>query len=281
MAHIATPGFLSSLKHLYPLQPTDSYVQSPWYAVAAITFSASNCPEAVPLVLEYVLRDLDAIDASHQDQLTAVRKIRDAVFKSGLICGFPKVTIAPSHVPPCSTRCHLGHQRTHPASPSDPTGTSGQGNAAVSDVQLVGFRFAYKPLLRNPDPTVDELTQAGKQYFDQTYGETAKTTQDLLSAIYPDLGASLRHVVHATPSIRTRLLYHQLRVWVRVRVHGRDVANGNVVCDDLCADRYRHASTDRMALGRCDQEWCDEGGSESRSGHRDAHRQRGGRRVEA
>ncbi|KAN0088297.1 AhpD-like protein [Tylopilus felleus] len=153
MAHIATPGFLSSLKHLYPLQPTDSYVQSPWYAVAAITFSASNCPEAVPLVLEYVLRDLDAIDASHQDQLTAVRKIRDAVFKSGLICGFPKVINA----------LILLHQATPPA-------------------------LQDKETLRNPDPTVDELTQAGKQYFDQTYGETAKTTQDLLSAIYPDLG---------------------------------------------------------------------------------------------
>lgn len=92
MAHIATPEFLSSLKQLYP--PQSSYVKSPWYAVAAITFGASNCPEGVPLVLEYVLKDLDAIGASHQDRLTAARKIRDAVFKSGMICGFPKVSIA-------------------------------------------------------------------------------------------------------------------------------------------------------------------------------------------
>ena len=89
MAHIATPEFLSSLKRLYP--PQSTYVKSPWYAVAAITFSASNCPEAVPLVLEYVLKDLDAIAASHEDRLAAARKIRDAVFKSGMICGFPKV----------------------------------------------------------------------------------------------------------------------------------------------------------------------------------------------
>ena len=89
MAHIATPEFLSSLKRLYP--PQSTYVKNPWYAVAAITFSASNCPEAVPLVLEYVLKDLDTIAASHEDRLFAARKIRDAVFKSGMICGFPKV----------------------------------------------------------------------------------------------------------------------------------------------------------------------------------------------
>lgn len=91
MAHIATPEFLTSLKELYP--PQSTYVKSPWYAVAAITFSASNCPEAVPLVLEYVLNDLDAIGASHEDRLTAARKIRDAVFKSGMISGFPKVFV--------------------------------------------------------------------------------------------------------------------------------------------------------------------------------------------
>lgn len=89
MADIATPEFLSTLKQLYPTQST--YLKSPWYAVAAITFSASNCPEGVPLVLEYVLKDLDAIAASHEDRLAAARKIRDAVFKSGMICGFPKV----------------------------------------------------------------------------------------------------------------------------------------------------------------------------------------------
>ena len=100
MAHIATPEFLSSLKRLYP--PQSTYVKSPWYAVAAITFSASNCPEAVPLVLEYVLKDLDAIAASLDDRRTAARKIRDAVFKSGMICGFPKVVYSISCPTPSS-----------------------------------------------------------------------------------------------------------------------------------------------------------------------------------
>ena len=46
-------------------------------------------------------------------------------------------------------------------------------------------------LLRNPEPTIEELTRAGKAYFDQTYGETAESTQALVTAIYPDLGMSL------------------------------------------------------------------------------------------
>ncbi|KAF8448782.1 AhpD-like protein [Boletus edulis BED1] len=151
MADIATPEFLSNLKQLYP--PQSTYVTSPWYAVAAITFSASNCPEAVPLVLEYVLKDLDAIGASHADRLAAARKIRDALFKSGMICGFPKVINA----------LILLHEATPPA-------------------------LQDKETLRNPDPSVEELTQAGKAYFDHTYGETAKDTQGLLKDIYPDLG---------------------------------------------------------------------------------------------
>ncbi|KAI9567091.1 hypothetical protein HD554DRAFT_2270633 [Boletus coccyginus] len=152
LPHIATSEFLSSLKQLYP--PQSTYVKSPWYAVAAITFSASNCPEAVPLVLEYVLKDLDAIAASHEDRLAAARKIRDAVFKSGLICGFPKVVI---------NSLILLHGATPPA-------------------------LQDKEMLRNQDPTIEELAQAGKEYFDRTYGETAKSTQTLLSAVYPDIG---------------------------------------------------------------------------------------------
>ncbi|KAG9313233.1 hypothetical protein JVU11DRAFT_6694 [Chiua virens] len=160
MAHIATPEFLSRLKRLYP--PQSFYVRSPWYAVAAITFTASNCPEEVPRVLEYVLRDLDAIGASHEDQLTAARKIRDAVFKSGNICGFPKVI-----------------------------------NALILLHKATPVALQDKEILRNPDPTIEELTHAGKTYFDQTYGETAKATQDLLSAIYPDLGTS--PTLHSVP----------------------------------------------------------------------------------
>lgn len=81
----------------------------------------------------------------------------------------------------------LGHQRAPFAAQSDSACASGQGNVAVCDA----FRRLWCTLThaRNPDPTIAELTLAGQAYFDKTYGETAKHTQDLLDAIYPDLGA--------------------------------------------------------------------------------------------
>lgn len=60
--------------------------------------------------------------------------------------------------------------------------------------------------LRNPDPTIQELAHAGRAYFDQTYGETAKSTQDLLTAIYPDLGMPSLVIVELTSLTKTRFL---------------------------------------------------------------------------
>ena len=45
-------------------------------------------------------------------------------------------------------------------------------------------------LFRNTDVTIGELTRAGQAYFDHTYGDTAESTQALLTTIFPDLGAS-------------------------------------------------------------------------------------------
>ncbi|KAF8141384.1 hypothetical protein EV363DRAFT_1465665 [Boletus edulis] len=159
MADIATPEFLSSLKQLYP--PQSTYVKSPWYAVAAITFSASNCPEAVPLVLEYVLKDLDAIGASHcrstRCRTQNTRRPVQVWYDLWVSKGRPSFSVINALI--------LLHEATPPA-------------------------LQDKETLRNPDPSVEELTQAGKAYFDHTYGETAKDTQGLLKDIYPDLGAS-------------------------------------------------------------------------------------------
>lgn len=136
--------------------------------------------------------------------------------------------------------------------------------------------------LRNPDPSIEELTQAGKEYFDQTYGKTAKATRTLLSAIYPDLGTSLaavRSILYT--KVRTRILRHQSCIWVWVCIHGSDLAGRDIVCDDCGTDRHQHASTDRMAPGRCDQEWRDKGRSESSSGYCDADLESCGHRLEA
>jgi hypothetical protein len=87
-------------------------VQNPWYTVAAVAFSASNLPEAVPLVLQYALKDV-AVERCHGDDgdaLLVVRKIKDALFKSGMLSGYPKVrTPSPQRLIPTSdvTRTRL------------------------------------------------------------------------------------------------------------------------------------------------------------------------------
>jgi hypothetical protein len=99
MASVATPELLSHLKSLYPVQ--SDVLKNPWYIAAAVAFSASNLPEAVPLVFQYALNDLDSHpSANHaQDSLLLVRNIKDALFKSGLLSGYPKVrTLIPSSV---------------------------------------------------------------------------------------------------------------------------------------------------------------------------------------
>ena len=88
MSAVATPQFLAQLKSYYP-QKTQS-LQNPWYIVASAAFCASNLPDAVPLVYEQAQKDLGA----DEDPLLLVRKIKDALLKSGMLCGYPKVCFA-------------------------------------------------------------------------------------------------------------------------------------------------------------------------------------------
>jgi hypothetical protein len=92
MAEVATPEFIAHLKSLYPEQP--EYLKNEWYIAAAVAFSASNLPEAVPIVFRYALKDLEAHPTAdlEKDSLLLVRKIKDAVFKSAMLSGFPKVS---------------------------------------------------------------------------------------------------------------------------------------------------------------------------------------------
>jgi hypothetical protein len=60
---------------------------NPWYIIAAVAFSASNRPEAVPDIFQCVLQDCSA----EGEKLLLARKMRDAIFKSGLSSGYPRV----------------------------------------------------------------------------------------------------------------------------------------------------------------------------------------------
>jgi alkylhydroperoxidase/carboxymuconolactone decarboxylase family protein YurZ len=151
MSDIATPEFLSHLKSLYPAQPG---LENPWFFVAAVAFSASNLPEAVPLVFQHALKDISQQSpGADQDSLLLARKMRDAIFKSGILSGYSKAINALS---------------------------------ALHDTLPESLRDT-KPL-RDVSLTTEDWAKAGRELFEGTYGDTADSVQSLLDGIYPDLG---------------------------------------------------------------------------------------------
>lgn len=102
MAEIATPEFLTKLKTLYPFSassasqfaqsPTTADLANPWFLVAAIAYSASNRPDAVPLVYNFVLRSLQEEGADTETKKRVTTALRDAIYKAGLISGYSRVS---------------------------------------------------------------------------------------------------------------------------------------------------------------------------------------------
>jgi hypothetical protein len=68
-------------------------LRNPWFIVAAVAFSASNRPEAVPRVFKQALQDLKNESYDKSEELMLAKKLREALFKSGFISGYPKVTV--------------------------------------------------------------------------------------------------------------------------------------------------------------------------------------------
>lgn len=97
MADLATKDYLAYLKSLYPQHAPKSgtnvegILQSPWYLVAAVAFSASNRPEAIPKVFAFVSDELDAASATTEQRFFVARRFREAIFKAGLLCGYSRV----------------------------------------------------------------------------------------------------------------------------------------------------------------------------------------------
>ena len=104
MADLATPDFLASLRALF-LSNLDSASTSSsssnqhlWAIVAAVSFSAANVADAVPLVFQFALDGLvrgqqqPDSDEARSEQLALARKIREAVLQSGLLSGMPRVS---------------------------------------------------------------------------------------------------------------------------------------------------------------------------------------------
>ena len=104
MADIATEPFLNLLKAAFPSPPLttpEGVLAQPWYIVAAVSFSASRKPAAVPVVFAFVLRELEAAqlaagvkaqsEEAHAQRFKLASKIREALLHSGQLSGIPRV----------------------------------------------------------------------------------------------------------------------------------------------------------------------------------------------
>lgn len=102
MTTLATTEFLNRLKIIYPLRNlsgTEAVIRNPWYIAAAVAFGSSNRPEGVPVVFQTILTELKlaqaaqnvSAEAAHAQQLYVARRVREAVFKGGLLCGYSRV----------------------------------------------------------------------------------------------------------------------------------------------------------------------------------------------
>ncbi|KAJ3504906.1 hypothetical protein NLJ89_g7694 [Agrocybe chaxingu] len=139
--------------------------RNPWFIAAAAAFSASNCPEGVPRVFEHALADLRSANTNKilnqaggvQEERLLAQKMREAVFKSALIGGYP--------------RAINGLKALHEATPEE---------------------LREKQLLRNPNLSLEGYEAAGNNFFNKLYGETAEDVMGMLDAVYPDLGWSVR-----------------------------------------------------------------------------------------
>ncbi|KAF8894761.1 AhpD-like protein [Infundibulicybe gibba] len=167
---MASSLFLKRLKSLYPVRaatngtihvPVSSHNGSssggrifprrnPWYLVAAVAFT-------IPDIFQYEVRNIEGetahgVDVKQQTRLVA-RKMREALFKSGLTSGYPRVI---------------------------------NSLIALHDVMPVEFRETA--CTRDTSVSINEYEKRGAVCFQSIYGQTAEETQNLLDRIYPDMG---------------------------------------------------------------------------------------------
>jgi hypothetical protein len=99
---IASTSFLSDLKSLYPPSasstpsPTTTTTpahRNPWHIITAVSYCASNRPDALPHLLRFMLADVDQSGSGHTERLNVVNEMRDGMFKAGLICGYARVSV--------------------------------------------------------------------------------------------------------------------------------------------------------------------------------------------
>ncbi|EMD34372.1 hypothetical protein CERSUDRAFT_55073 [Gelatoporia subvermispora B] len=162
-SELATPVFLEQLKAAYPsntVSGSDIVLSNPWYLVAAVAFSASNVPEAIPIVWEYAVQNLADVqekglsqEQAQQERLTLARRLREALLQSGLLSGMPRVI-----------------------------------NSLLALNAVMPDELREKQVLRDTNKHMSEFDKSGRDLFLAMYRGTGDSVQNLLDTAYPDLG---------------------------------------------------------------------------------------------
>ncbi|KAI0628732.1 hypothetical protein C8Q77DRAFT_336436 [Trametes polyzona] len=166
MANLATPALLNTLKGTYPAggPSTSAYpgaLSNPWALITAVTFSAAHVPEAVPVVFEHALAELQeeqkakgvSGDDALAEQLVLARKIRESILQSGLLSGVPRTI-----------------------------------NSLIALNEVMPENLKETKPLRDSSKHMSEIEKNGEKLFRSMYRETADSVQNLLDSAYPDLG---------------------------------------------------------------------------------------------
>ncbi|KAF8162828.1 hypothetical protein B0H34DRAFT_794599 [Crassisporium funariophilum] len=158
-------AFLNNLKSLFPETSGRVLVESggrlvesqvltnPWFIVAAVAFSTSNRPEAVPRVFEHVMQGLKESGSDTSAERLVAQKFREALFKSGLISGYPKAI-----------------------------------NSLKALHEVMPESLQDKTIHRDTRASLAECEATGQKLWRHVYGDKADSIQDLLDTIYPDMG---------------------------------------------------------------------------------------------
>ncbi|KAL5490693.1 hypothetical protein ACEPAI_5527 [Sanghuangporus weigelae] len=161
MMEIVSTELLEQLKSLYPMTPAtanlnkvDQALESPWYIVAAVAFSAGNRPEAVPFVLKFMFAELIALSATGDDKRGVVLRMREALFKAGLISGYSRAISALVAL--------------YEATPDE-----------LRDTKLVR---------ETENLTVSDMLASGDEFFSALHGNITESVKSTFYEIHPDMG---------------------------------------------------------------------------------------------
>ncbi|KAG5339719.1 hypothetical protein C0989_003969 [Termitomyces sp. Mn162] len=120
----------------------------------------------VPRVFKYALKDLQAENDKLDDHRLLARKVRDALFKAGMVAGYAR------------------EYKAHPSLQTI--------NSLVALHEVMPEELRDTKTLRRTDIPIEFYEKTGGALFRSIYGETTESVQGLLDTIYPDMGNSPR-----------------------------------------------------------------------------------------